>query len=135
MSVVPRLLEVLRHYLYVGRETSWHQWLRYGLLLQVIVEHKDLDVHVLPAQSVGVLARHEGGPGRRAGGLDVVLVQQDPLLSQLLQAGAVDVGVVPGDIVPTWRSHLSYQLFFYDLTRSSFSFILTVDVKISDLFW
>ena len=79
-------------------------------MLSVQDEHQDLDVHVLPAQPVGILAGHEGGPGRRAGGLDVVLVQQDPLLRQLLQAGAVDVGVVPGDIVPTWGSHLSYQL-------------------------
>ena len=55
---------------------------------------------------MGILARHEGGPGGGAGRLDVVLVQQDPLLRQLLQAGAVDVGVVPGDIVPTW-GHIS----------------------------
>ena len=49
-----------------------------------------------------ILARHEGGPGGGAGGLDVVLVQQDPLRCQLLQAGAVDVGVVPGHVVPAW---------------------------------
>ena len=80
MSVVSRLLEELRHDLDVGRQPR---------------RHEGLDVHVLPAQPVRVLARHEGGPGGGAGGLDVVLVQQDPLLRQLLQAGTVDVGVVP----------------------------------------
>ena len=57
--------------------------------------------HVLPAQSVGVLARHEGRPGGGAGGLDVVGVQQDALAGELLQAGAVDVLVVPGHVIPT----------------------------------
>ena len=59
---------------------------------------------MLPAQSVGVVARHEGGPGGRAGGLDVVGVQQDALASELLQAGAVDVLVVPGDVVPAFTA-------------------------------
>ena len=59
---------------------------------------------MLPAQSVGVLPGHEGGPGGGAGWLDVVRVQQDALAGQLLQAGAVDVGVVPGHVVPAFRS-------------------------------
>ena len=86
MSVVSRLLEVLGHDLDVGGETGGHE---------------GLDVHVLPAQPVGVLARHEGGPGGGTCGLDVVLVQEDPLLGQLLQTGAVDLLVVPRHVIPT----------------------------------
>ena len=74
------IIHIKRSDLHVRWEAGWHE---------------RLDVHVLPAQPVRVLARHEGGPGGGAGGLDVVLVQQDPLLRQLLQAGTVDVGVVP----------------------------------------
>ena len=49
---------------------------------------------------VGVLAGHECYSGWGAGGLDVVLVQGDPLPRQLGQHRAVDVGVVPGHVVP-----------------------------------
>ena len=83
--------EELRHDLDVGREAGGHE---------------RLDVHVLTTQPVGILAGHEGGPGGGAGGLDVVLVQQDPLRCQLLQAGAVDVGVVPGHVIPTCREKI-----------------------------
>ena len=58
---------------------------------------------MLPAQSVGILPSHEGGSGGGAGRLDVVRVQQDALAGQLLQGGAVDVGVVPGNVIPPWR--------------------------------
>ena len=81
--------EELRHDLDVSRKAGWHE---------------RFDVHVLPAQSVGVLPSHEGCPGGRAGWLDVVRVQQDTLAGQLLQGGAVDVGVVPGHVVPSFRS-------------------------------
>lgn len=59
---------------------------------------------MLPPQPVGVLARHEGRPGGGAGWLDVVGVQEDALGGELLQGGAVDVLVVPGDVVPAFTS-------------------------------
>ena len=53
---------------------------------------------------MGILPSHEGGPGGRASWLDVVGVEQDALASELLQAGAVDVLVVPGDVVPAFTA-------------------------------
>ena len=95
--------EELRHDLDVGREAGGHQ---------------RLDVHVLTTQPVGILAGHEGGPGGGAGGLDVVGVQQDTLAGQLLQAGAVDVGVVPGHVVPAFRSNTENYLELLTPTNS-----------------
>ena len=64
---------------------------------------------ILLSRPVGILPRHEGSPGGGAGWLDVVLLQQDALRCQLLQAGAVDVGVVPGHIVPPCRGEVEIE--------------------------
>ena len=71
---VPSTLEVFRHDLLSSYKSNH------------IIHIKRSDLHV----------RWEAGWHER---LDV---QQDPLCCQLLQAGAVDIGVVPGHVVPPW---------------------------------
>ena len=88
MGHITRFLEVLRHEGHIDGDASGHQ---------------RLDVHVLPSDPVRVLASHHGYPTWRAGGLDIVLVQQHPRGCQLLQNWAVDVWVVPRHIVPTCK--------------------------------
>ena len=51
---------------------------------------------------VWIYPGEEGDPAGCADRLDVVLVQLDPLLCQPLQGRALDVGVVPGDVIPSW---------------------------------
>ena len=63
MGHIARLLEVLWHQGHIDGDTGGHQ---------------RLDVHVLTTHPVRVLAGHHGDPAGGAGGLHVVLVQQDP---------------------------------------------------------
>ena len=88
VSHVARLLEVVGHQGHVDGDARWHE---------------GLDVHVLPSHPVRVLAGHHGDPAGGAGGLHVVLVQQDPGGGQLLENWTVDVRIVPGYIVPSCR--------------------------------
>ena len=51
---------------------------------------------------VWIYPGEEGDPAGCTDRLDVVLVQLDALLCQPLQGRALDVGVVPGDVIPSW---------------------------------
>ena len=82
---IARFLEVLWHEGHIDGDASGH---------------RRLDVHVLTTDPVRVLAGHHGDPAGGAGGLDIVLVQQDTRGRQLLQNWAVDVWIVPRHIVP-----------------------------------
>ena len=86
---ITRSLEVIRHQGHVGGDAGGHQ---------------GLDVHVLAADPVRVLAGHHGDTAWGAGGLDVVLVEEHARGSQLLQDWAVDVWVVPRHIIPACKS-------------------------------
>ena len=81
------IIHIKRSDLHVRWEAGWHE---------------RLDVHVLPAQS-------ESGGQLSSTDFKIskilpykIKCREDPLCCQLLQAGAVDIGVVPGHVVPPW---------------------------------
>ena len=57
----------------------------------------------LSARVDGVVAGHEGGAGRRADGLDVVLLQAESGHGQGLQVGGKDVRIVPRNVIVACR--------------------------------
>jgi len=54
---------------------------------------------MLAANVKGVAACHESSSTRSTLRLDVILLKDDPSLSQVVQVGGDDGGIVPGDIV------------------------------------
>lgn len=54
---------------------------------------------MLSANVIWIPPGEEGGPAGGALGLDVVLLEDDALVSQVLQVGGDDGGVVPGHVI------------------------------------